>query len=151
MSTAIHEASHAACAIMTGRYVAHVLLEVGHVRGGEQLGHCRVPIADRIELSQLPLALIGYMSQGTPGWPPSFEDALDEELEALGIVLLRLGVDEETYEEIVEMTRRMLADADFIRLRDAIARALSSVPRLEREDMEALAAIHLPKEQPCST
>ncbi len=50
----------------------------------------------------------------------------------------------------------MLADPDFIRIRDSIARALATVPRLEREDVEALCQVHgfpIPErqEQPCST
>ena len=36
----------------------------------------------------------------------------------------------------------MLANQDFIRLRDAVARALSAVPRLEAEDLAALASIY---------
>ena len=36
----------------------------------------------------------------------------------------------------------MLADHDFIRLRDAIARALAVVPRLEAEDLQAVAALY---------
>jgi hypothetical protein len=52
------------------------------------------------------------------------------------------------------LTRDMLAEPDFIRLRDAIARALAAVPRLEAKDIEALAAIYLPEEEQetaCST
>ena len=36
----------------------------------------------------------------------------------------------------------MLAGLDFVRLRDSIARALAAVPRLEREDVEALCRSH---------
>ena len=152
VSTAVHEASHAAAAIMLGRHIDHVLVEPGHTWPGEQTGHAGVRIGDRVELSQVPICLIGYLSVGRPGWPPPFEAALDERLEALGTVLLRLGVTEEAYEELVALTRELLADRDFTRLRNAIARALSRVPRLEAEDVEALAAIHPPdKEHSCST
>jgi tripartite-type tricarboxylate transporter receptor subunit TctC len=89
-------------------------------------------------LSQVPICLIGYMSVNTPGWPPTYEEALDTELEALGTVLLRLGVTREAYGQLVELTRDMLVDPEFTRLRDAIARALTVVPRLEHEDIEAL-------------
>ena len=44
----------------------------------------------------------------------------------------------EIYADLVQASRELLADPDFIRLRDAIARALAVVPRLERDDVEAL-------------
>jgi hypothetical protein len=49
-----------------------------------------------------------------------------------------------------ELVRDMLTDTEFTPLRDAIERALTAVPRPEAEDIEALAAIHLPnlKEPP---
>jgi hypothetical protein len=54
-------------------------------------------------------------------------------------------VTEAIYRDLVDITRDLLADPDFLRLRNAIARALHYVPRLEREDVEALARIHLPE------
>jgi hypothetical protein len=152
VSPAIHEASHAACAIMLGRPVEHLWRETGHTLPGETLGHARIPIGERIELSQLPIALIGYMSTDARGWPPKFEDACNEDLEALATIIRSLGVTREAYQSCIELARDLLADPDFIRLRDTIARALTAVPRLEREDIEALAAIHLPdRETTCST
>ena len=87
------------------------------------------------------------MGDDQEGWPPPYELARTEQRERLGIVIRRLGVDEDDYNEVVELVRDMLADEDFQRLRDAIARALSAAPRLEREDIEALAAIYPIKEQ----
>ena len=148
----LHEASHAACAIALSRQVVHVEREQWHVLPGEQLGHCLAPIGERLELSQVPLCLIGYLSEGRPGWPSPWPDCLDEPLEGLGRVLTVLGVDEEDYAALVALTRDILADPDFRRLRDAIARALAAVPRLEREDIEALAAIYpISEESTCST
>jgi hypothetical protein len=57
----------------------------------------------------------------------------------------------EQYADAVQAAHEMLGDPTFIRLRDAIARALSAVPRLEAEDIETLARIHRQKEQPCNT
>jgi hypothetical protein len=145
MSTERHEASHAACAILLGRCVEHVERNPGLTRVGEELGHAWIPVGDRIELSQLAICLVGYTSVNTPGWPPSYEDACTENLEALGKVITILGVDEQAYDATVELVSDMLADQDFKRLRDAIARALSAVPRLEAEDIQALCAIHLPQ------
>ncbi len=54
---------------------------------------------------------------------------------------------EADYKEVVGLVRDVLADEDFRRLRDAIARALSAAPRLEREDLTALAAIYPIREQ----
>jgi hypothetical protein len=77
-----------------------------------------------------------------PDWPPPWPDCLTERREALGRVLRALGASEKTYEMCVDLARDMLTDPGFIRLRDAIARALHQVPRLEREDIEALARIY---------
>jgi hypothetical protein len=103
------------------------------------------------------ICLIGYLSTGTPGWPPPYEDARSERLEGLATIIRILDVNESQYERFVELTRKLLADEHFIRLRDAIARALTAVPRLEREDIEALCkATGTPiptgkQEEPCST
>lgn len=55
----------------------------------------------------------------------------------------------------VQFCCELLEDPDFIVLRDAIARALDRVPRIERETIERLAAIYLtPSEEgemACST
>jgi hypothetical protein len=139
--TARHEASHAAMAIVLGREVDHVWRTTSaHSWAGETNGFCFMPFT-RLEFSQLPVILVGYMSVGEPGWPPSFEDAQHEQLEGLGIVVRRLGIGEDDYNEVVELVRELLVDDDFVRLRNAIERALDVVPRLECEDLEALAAI----------
>ncbi len=67
MSTAVHEASHVAAAIMLGRVVDHVWVEVGHTLPGDTLGQARIPVGERIEASQIPVCVIGYMSEDTPG------------------------------------------------------------------------------------
>ncbi|MGZ5308656.1 MAG: hypothetical protein ACXWDP_05635 [Solirubrobacterales bacterium] len=140
-STCIHEASHCAAAWLLGRDVAYTWREVGSVLPGETAGHARIPI-DKLEPSQLVIALIGYLSVDTPDWPPTYEEACTEELEGLWVILLRLHATEEKYDAIVQYTRELLEDPDFIRLRDAIARALARVPRIERETIERLAEIH---------
>ena len=146
MSTELHEASHAAAAVLMHRAIEFVEVHPGHALVGEEVGRAYVPVGGSIEANQVPLCLIGYLSEAEPGWPPPWPACLDEPREALGTVLTLLGADQERYEKSVELTRQLLAQPDFIRLRNAIARALSHVPRLEAEDLEALRAIHLPKE-----
>jgi hypothetical protein len=138
VSVHVHEASHVAAAVMLGRPVDHVWIETGHTLPGDTIGSARIPVGERVESSQVPICLVGYMSEDEPDWPPRFEDAHDEKLEALGIVIGFLGLSEELYDELVGIARDMLADPDFVRLRNSIARALAAVPRLEREDVEAL-------------
>lgn len=144
-STAIHEASHCAAAWLLGRDVAYTWREVGSVLPGETLGHARIPITT-LDGTQVPIAVIGYLSTATENWPPRFEDALDEEREGLGIILRRLGATEEKYEKTIEFCRELLEDEHFVRLRDAIARALARVPRIERDTIERLAAIYVDPE-----
>jgi hypothetical protein len=146
VSVEVHEASHAAAAIMLGREVESVWRTEGLAFAGEMIGHCGVPI-DRLEASQVVICTIGYMSEDKAGWPPSWPDALEEPLEALGRVLTLLGATKKTYEQLVEIARSMLDDPAFIRLRDAIARALHRCPHLEAEDVQALAAIYQPREE----
>jgi hypothetical protein len=141
MSTSVHEASHAVAAIMLGRPVEHLWRETGHALAGDEVGHCRAPILDEVQCRELVVSLIGYLSENKPGWPPTYADACEEPLEALATLIRVLHIDECVYEELVEVAREMLRDPDFIRPRDAIARALTAVPRLEREDIEALCLI----------
>lgn len=143
-STAIHEASHVAAGWLLGRDVDHTWVTVGHSLPGETLGHARIPIGEKVEPSQVVICLVGYLSVGEPNWPPSFEDACFEPLEGLGTVLRRLNSTKAKYDQTVQFCRELLEDPDFIALRDAVARALSRVPRIERETIQRLAQIHLP-------
>jgi HK97 family phage prohead protease len=97
--------------------------------------HALVPIEDRVEASQLAIALCGYMVDGRAGWPPAFEDAVNEELESLSAVLVALKATRQEYEAAVELVRKIIATESFKNLQGAIARALSVVPRLEEEDI----------------
>ena len=152
----MHEAAHVAAAVFHRRRVEHVQLTVGFTEVGEELGHARIPIDERIEPSQIVIALVGYATDGTRDWPPPYAKAREEELESLGTVIRLLDIDDEQYAQLVELTHDLLTNEHFIRLRDSIARALSAVPRLEREDVEALCHVHgfpIPEreEQPCNT
>jgi hypothetical protein len=143
MSTAVHEASHAAAAILLGRRVERLEREGGFAWPGEQLGFAKVPI-DRLDASQVVVQLVDYLSENRDGWPPPWPDCLDEPLEALGTVITMLGLTEERYAELVELARDLLDAPDFVALRDGIARVLVVVPRLEAEDIAALKSIYLP-------
>jgi hypothetical protein len=142
---AVHEASHAAVALALGRKVAHIEREVGWVDPGEQAGHARVPIGDRFEASQVPICLAGYASTGRADWPPDYEQAQEEDLEGLSLVLKALRVTPEIYNEMVELTRDVLADPRVIELRDALARALDAVPTLYESEINEIAAAIIPE------
>ena len=136
----LHEAAHAAAAIVLGRRVESVEMTVGHTERDEQMGAAIVPLPEETPLSQLPIVLVGYWSEaGIRGWPPPFEKARTEDLESLDLILLHLGLDEESYDAVVAYTRdTLLTDSDYLKLRDAIHRALRVVPRLEERDLDAL-------------
>lgn len=155
-STARHEASHAAACVLLARPVEFVERTPGHGFAGEEVGKCLAPIPGEIRGRELVVALAGYWSEETSNWPPTYEEACTESREAVATIVRVLGVTEEIYADLVQATRELLADPEFIRLRDAIARALTVVPRLEREDVEALCRatnIPIPEEETttCST
>jgi hypothetical protein len=140
MSTERHEASHAAVAVYLRRRVEYVERYSGSFLPGEALGFCFCPIDEAIEATQVPLALIGYMSEGRKGWPPPYEQARDEPREGLGKLIHLLDISEEQYRKFITITRDIFVDPHFIRLRDAIEQALYSVPRLD-----AIAVLDLAK------
>jgi hypothetical protein len=125
-------------AVWLRRPVSFVWRETGFALPGETVGHMRAPIPDRVEADQLLIALCGYMAEDTPGWPSPYAEARTERLEALGKVIEILGIDEAGYDRIVELTQEILDDRDFIRLRDAIARALAVCPRLDSQAVNEL-------------
>ena len=152
--TARHEASHAsACVWFGGRPPEFVSRTTGHGWPGEEVGRCYAPIIDEIGCRDVVVALVGDSSEDAPDWPPAFDDARKEKREALATLIRVLHLTEEVYSELVTAARELLDDDDFCRLRDALARALHRVPRLEREDIEALACIYRPEQEeiPCST
>ena len=137
---ALHEASHAAMTLWVRRPVAHIWIDTGFTEPGETAGFCMSPIPGDIEVDQLMIAVVGYMSTGKPDWPPSYAQAQEERLEGLDKILTITGIDQDGYERAVELVRQILADPNFRRLRDVIARALYSVPTLDAPAVEALCA-----------
>jgi hypothetical protein len=109
---------------------------------------------DELDSTLIVVALVGYLAEDEPGWPPAYAEALVERRDALGLVIEHFGVDAEQCADAVRSAREMLADSNFQRLRDAIGRALRQVPHLTAEDIEALCrATHtpIPTEHSCST
>jgi hypothetical protein len=142
--TRIHEASHVAMALWLGQRVEWVRVD-GDIRfPGEVAGEARIPIGSEVEPSRVAICLAGYLSTGEPGWPPSWPEALCEKREALNVVLKLLHADQEQYGRSVALTRDVLANSDFLRLRDAVARALRRVPHLTGADVEAICRPYLP-------
>jgi hypothetical protein len=142
---AVHEASHAAVALALGRRVAHIEREIGYVAPGEQGGHARVPLGNRIEATQIPIQLAGYLSGGRADWPPDYEQAQEEDLEGLSLTMKALRVGPQDYTALVELTRDVLADPHVIELRDALARALDAVPTLYEPEINEIAAAIIPE------
>jgi hypothetical protein len=148
--TAIHEAAHASAALLLGRRVDYVRVEPGNKWRDEQLGGTGVPLLDgRFQPSDLIIRLAGYAGE-LAGWPPPFEKACGEDLEEVDIIIDALDLTAEQYEQLVAQAQAMLRDPRFTRLRGALARLLAITPRLERGDIERLAAahgVHRPDEQ----
>jgi hypothetical protein len=136
---AVHEGRHTAMTLWTRRPVAHVWVARGSSLPGETAGFTSAPIPGEIGLDQLMISLAGYMGTGKPGWPPSYEQAKKEPLEGLNKIIEYGGIDQQTYERAVELTREILADNHFQALRDSIARALLVVPYLDEEGVLELA------------
>jgi hypothetical protein len=105
------------------------------------------------------IRLVGYWSERRwQGWPPDYRTARYESLEDLDIIIDALDLTAEQYERCVTQAQAMLRDPRFTRLRGALARLLAITPRLERGDIERLAAahgVHMPTQEqepaPCST
>jgi hypothetical protein len=160
VTVAVHESAHVAVALALGRRVDYVRRQGGNVWHDEELGAAGIPLAGgRFQASDLIVRLAGYAAERRwQGWPPDYAKACREDLENLDVIIRDLDLDREQYEQAVRRTEELLNDPDVSRLRDAIARALTRVPRLEREDIEALRQAHgfpMPtREQepaPCST
>ena len=89
----------------------------------------------QVTASQLPIALVGYLTEGLKGWPPSFEDAHTDRLERLGHLVTGLGLDADSYDRLVNLARRVIARPIFPVLRRAIANAAIAKSRLESDDI----------------
>ena len=147
----MHEAAHASMAILMDRRVERVEVDPGMHLPGEEAGRTIVPVdVDRIEVSQLAVCLAGYLSDGAPDWPPPWPEALEEEREALGLVLKLMQVDEASYLAAIERVRAILDHPNFKRLQSGIARALATVPVLTQTNIERIARGHgfAPAEEP---
>ena len=147
----MHESAHVAMAVVFSRPVEWAAINRGGHLPGEVKGEARVPVRDRVEGSQLAIALSGYLVDERPGWPPAFEDAVDEPLEALSSVLTALRCTRTQYEQAAALTKAIVATQTFQTLMAAVARMLAVVPRIEHEDIAKLRAIYLPEEELCST
>ena len=55
----------------------------GHGFAGEEVGKCLAPIPGEISARELVVALVGYWSEETPDWPPSYAEARTESRDAL--------------------------------------------------------------------
>ena len=144
---ALHEASHAAAALLLGRRIEHIEVKRERVPVGGTMGECRVPIgAAGLDVSQLPVALSARMLE-RKDWPPPYEDARSERLEALNYLVGGLGLDAPNYDRLVGLARRVVSSPTFLLLRRAIADALIAKEsgRLESDDIHELVKNWNPK------
>jgi len=143
-ATLTHESSHVACALLLHRQVDWVKREVGCTWADEVLGSALIPLVDgHFTTDDVVIRLVGYWSEHRwQGWPPDYRTARYESLEDLDIIIDALDLTAEQYEQLVAQARAMLGDPRFVRLRGALARLLAITPRLERGDIERLAAVH---------
>jgi hypothetical protein len=160
VTVAVHESAHVAVALALGRKVDYVRRQGGNLWHDEELGAAGIPLdGGRFQASDLIVRLAGYAAERRwANWPPDYAKACREDLEDLDIIIDALDLTAEQYGQLVQRTEDLLNDPDVSRLQAAIARALTRVPRLEREDIEALRQAHgfpMPtREQepaPCST
>jgi hypothetical protein len=112
---ALHEAAHAAAALLLGRRVDYVMVETAEVEPGDAMGECRVPIEDgEVCPSQLVIALIPYLLEWRPGWPPSYAVARAERLEAIGRIIAALDLHPVNYQKCVDLARAVVRDRPFL-------------------------------------
>jgi hypothetical protein len=144
VTVAVHEGAHVAVAVALGRKVDYVGRQGGNLWHDEELGAAGIPLrGGRFEESDLIVRLAGYAAERRwQGWPPDYAKARYEDLEDLDVIIRDLDLTRERYERLVERTEDLLNHPDVSRLAEAIARALTRVPRLEREDIDALAHAH---------
>ncbi len=89
------------------------------------------------------LAVIGYLADDRrpgiwpPPWPPH-RDAADRDERAAAAVVEHLGIDEESYLELVAAAEELLATPAFQRLMSLISSALSEVEVLDGESVQIL-------------
>ena len=140
MSITVHEAAHAVVAMAVGRRVEYIERDPGHVFPGERAGFASVDIGEGIDRERLMIALAGYMAElGPPDWPPDYEQAKVEPLEALDTIIEVLALDREDYEELCAETRRLLDDPSVRRFIAALARVLDQIPRVYEPEILAIA------------
>jgi hypothetical protein len=136
--TARHEAGHVIAALMFGRRVEEVEVVVGAL--DSRYGRTRMEV--ECSLEDVIIRLVGYLSEGVAlaAWPPAYEDALEEELEALGTLLRALGVPREAYDLLRDAAIRLADDPAFRRQVGLVASALDSCPLLTGAQVEELLA-----------
>ena len=153
-ATCRHEAAHAAAAIWFGGRPVRCV-RVDHPSPGVA-GKMTTSHERDLGPEDLIVNLVGWMADEHPGtWPPIWPVAEDE-IECVGALVRFLDLDEDAYREIVGLAEALLANADFRRFMDLIARALAACPVLDGEAVEILrraAGIPTPSEGaiPCST
>jgi len=133
VAVARHEAAHAAACVLLGVEVECVRIDRPE---HNMAGWCIAP-RDGIGKRDVLIQLAGYMCAGTEGWPPAWP-VDEDELEALGVLVRFLELDERQYHALIRRTEEMIASREFRRIADLIERALTRVLVLDKEQLEYL-------------
>jgi hypothetical protein len=135
-ATCNHEAAHAAACIWFGGRAVQCV-RVDHPEPGTNGQVLSELGPDLIQPRDAVVALVGYMTDGSADWPPEWPVHKDE-VEALGLIVRALKLDEENYRRLIGVAEDLLENMDFRRLMDAIATALGRVPAISGEELEEL-------------
>jgi hypothetical protein len=142
LGTIKHEAAHCAAAVLLGRDVEEVRVDRPGVTGALGIMRTReLPDGEKYGGIDVLISLVGYLVERRPDWPPRYELAVDEEREALCVLIDVLSIDEERWDDLCELAEEFIAAAEFRRVAGLIERALSRCPALSGADVEDLVAI----------
>ena len=90
--------------------------------------------------------LIGWMQDphlpAGAMWPPPYPPPTGrgKDPDGVGWCVKHYGLSRETYDGVVEVAEKLLADGDFQRAVTLVARGLSAAPQIDAEGLEALRA-----------
>jgi hypothetical protein len=140
-ATCLHEAAHAVSARMLGLDIEEVRVDGGEPgsHGSTRYSSIQDPPEWLVQVHANNVSgLMGYLVEGAPLWPPTYDAALTEEREGLGRVLKLVGIEREAYNLLAQAARRLAVDPIFTYNCAFLAEALSLVPRISGQQVADL-------------